>query len=129
MWNMVFMQLYLEELGNEVNNLGVCTPTELLLRDAEASSPDMIVISSINGHAADEAVTLAEAVRKSPLLKEVTLVIGGKLGIMSQDGDLVEQLHAAGFDGVFIEGQSCNPLQEFNNQYFPALVSGKSLVA
>ncbi|PHQ80377.1 MAG: hypothetical protein COB66_04900 [Coxiella sp. (in: Bacteria)] len=118
-WNLVFMQLYLEELGHEVINLGSCVPTDLLLKKAHHYRPDMITVSSINGHANIEGVYLAQAVRACHVIKDTCLVIGGKLGTKGDDNNqYIDKLQKAGFDGVFGGNESIrdfmNYLKELN---------------
>lgn len=101
-WNLVYIQLLLEELGHQVMNLGACVPINLLEKTASEYQPDAIVISSINGHANIEGIDIAEAIHASKLLIKIPLFIGGKLGT---EGDYqltyVKKLLTAGFNGVF----------------------------
>src|SRR4051794_3816749 len=50
MWNMVYIELLLKEHGWDVINLGACTPPDLVVDTCLAERPDMLVISSVNGH-------------------------------------------------------------------------------
>ena len=50
MWNLVYIELLLKEHGWDVNNLGACTPLELVVDTCLAERPDMLVVSSVNGH-------------------------------------------------------------------------------
>ncbi|MFD9035649.1 cobalamin B12-binding domain-containing protein [Streptomyces sp. NPDC059567] len=104
-WNLVFLQLLLEELGHEVVNLGPCVPDELLIETAAAERPDAIVISSVNGHGHLDGVRLIRAVRADPRIGGIPAMIGGKLGVQgSEDTSYVRELTEAGFDAVFVEG-------------------------
>lgn len=62
-WNLLFLQLLLEEQGWEVTNLGACVPVDVLIEEATARPPGLIVVSTVNGHGAEEAPGLARAVR------------------------------------------------------------------
>ncbi|WP_328718080.1 cobalamin B12-binding domain-containing protein [Streptomyces sp. NBC_00247] len=102
-WNLLFLQLLLEEQGWEVTNLGACVPVETLVTESAARPPGLIVVSTVNGHGAEEAPALARAVRAEPALARVPLVIGGKLdtegGTTPEDrSEFIE----AGFDAVLI---------------------------
>ncbi|MGW7413543.1 cobalamin-dependent protein, partial [Streptomyces sp. NPDC054863] len=44
-WNLVYLQLVLEELGHEVRNIGACVPDDLLLEECLAHRPALVVIS------------------------------------------------------------------------------------
>lgn len=102
MWNLVFLQLFLEENGNEVVNLGPCTPPEVVIDKARELRPDLIVISTVNGHGHIDGIELINAVRSEPDLAGTRIVIGGKLGIEGE-GNLRHgvSLRRAGFDAVF----------------------------
>ena len=104
-WNLVFLQLMIEELGYEVVNLGPCVPPQLLVAECEQHKAALVVISSVNGHGYQDGLRLIEEVRSSSELVATPVVIGGKLGIA---GDLAEgsaaRLVSAGFDAVFEDG-------------------------
>jgi len=101
-WNLVFLQLLLEECGHDVVNLGPCVPDALLVETARSCRPDAVVISTVNGHGRIDGARLARAVRQDPELAQLPMVIGGKLGIEGTSGDdEVSRLLEAGFDAVF----------------------------
>ncbi|MFI5528778.1 cobalamin B12-binding domain-containing protein [Kitasatospora sp. NPDC051853] len=105
-WNLVFLQLLLEELGYTVHNLGPCLPTEDLVAGCREHRPDLLVLSSVNGHGLIEAPDAARAVRGAGLT-DLHAVVGGKL---TTDGTLdpgqYRALLAAGFDAVFTPERS-----------------------
>ncbi|MFJ6777768.1 cobalamin B12-binding domain-containing protein [Streptomyces yangpuensis] len=113
-WNLVFLQLLLEELGHRVTNLGACVPDELLVAECRRIEPGLIVLSSVNGHGFHDGLRVIEALRACPELAGTPTVIGGKLGI-SGSGTPARQraLLTAGFDGVFEEGGSVLDFQSF----------------
>ncbi|MGW1430258.1 cobalamin B12-binding domain-containing protein [Streptomyces sp. NPDC001108] len=100
-WNLLFLQLLLEEQGWEVTNLGACVPVDVLIEEVSARTPGLVVVSTVNGHGAEEAPGLARAVRAVPALAGVPLVVGGKL---DTSGTLAPEVHAAltdaGFDAI-----------------------------
>lgn len=100
-WNLLFLQLLLEEHGCAVTNLGACVPVAALVGESEQSRPDLIVISTVNGHGLHEGQDLARAVRASAELRQVPMVIGGKLDTSGSgiDTDFLP-LFEAGFDAV-----------------------------
>lgn len=102
-WNLVYLQLVLEELGHDVRNLGACVPDELLVGECVRNAPDLIVISSVNGHGFHEGKRVIGKLRAREELAGVPVVIGGKLGISGPAGghDHTATLIEAGFDGVF----------------------------
>ena len=101
-WNLIYLQLVLEEMGARVTNLGACTPDELILRECATRGPDLLVISSLNGHGVHDGVRLIEALRTVPVLATMPVVIGGRLDATGgADPRTPARLLAAGFDAVF----------------------------
>lgn len=121
MWNLVFLQMLLEEHGCTVHNLGQCTPVETVRDTALAERPELIVISSVNGHARIDALPLIECLRAEPALDDTRIIIGGKLGIQGKaDSDRDQHLLEAGFDAVIESSE--NPSA---SQLLLELVSGQ----
>ncbi|GGY07076.1 cobalamin B12-binding domain-containing protein [Streptomyces minutiscleroticus] len=101
-WNLVYLQLLLEEHGFRVVNLGPCVPEELLIAEALAHRPALIVVSSVNGHGYHDGMRTVTRLGEHPELADVPAVIGGKLGIAGPCGDEeADALRAAGYDAVF----------------------------
>ncbi|HET9137748.1 cobalamin B12-binding domain-containing protein [Actinophytocola sp.] len=101
-WNLVYLQLLLEELGCLVTNLGGCTPDETILCECVTRRPDLVVVSSLNGHGCRDGLRLIGAIRACPESAAVPVVIGGKLDVAGGgDGRNAGRLLAAGFDAVF----------------------------
>ena len=100
-WNLVYLQLLLEELGRRVHNLGPCVPDDLLVDRCARLRPAMVVLSSVNGHGATDGLRVIGPLRAQ--LTGTPIVIGGKLGIAGTGGHAA-RLRAAGFDEVFEEG-------------------------
>lgn len=101
-WNLVYLQLLLEELGCRVTNLGACTPDETIVRECLRRHPDLVVVSSVNGHGYRDGRRLVTAIRACPALAATPVVIGGKLDVAGgTDGHNAASLLAAGFDAVF----------------------------
>ena len=113
-WNLVFLQLLLEEHGHRVVNLGPCVPDDHLLAVARDLRPDAVVISSVNGHGHLDGARLIRALREDAELAAVPVIIGGKLGIDGAgDRDRVQDLLDAGFDAVVTEGSATGSLTDF----------------
>lgn len=103
-WNLIFMQLLLEEMGHEVVNIGACVPEELLAGACLEHRPDLVVVSSVNGHGFNDALGLIRHLRAVPGLERVPLVVGGKLGVDGvRDVGCTRRLLNEGFDAVFTE--------------------------
>jgi methylaspartate mutase sigma subunit len=100
-WNLVYLQLLLEELDCQVTNLGGCTPDEMILQECMTRRPDLVVVSSLNGHGCRDGMRLIEAIRTSPDLVGIPVVIGGKLDVSGGDRGNAGRLLEAGFDAVF----------------------------
>jgi methylaspartate mutase sigma subunit len=104
-WNLVFLQLLLEEHGYAVTNLGACTPDDLLVQETQDRRPDVVVISTVNGHGHQDGRRVIARLRDCPELTATPVVIGGKLGVAGGEGRTYrDDLRAAGFTEVFEEG-------------------------
>ncbi|MEU0522069.1 cobalamin B12-binding domain-containing protein [Streptomyces niveus] len=104
-WNLVFLQLLIEELGHRVIGLGPCVPDDLLIEECRASRPDLVVMSSVNGHGYRDGLGAITRLRREPALAELPVVIGGKLGVTgAPDTDAALGLLDAGFTAVFDDG-------------------------
>ncbi|HEX3649313.1 MAG TPA: cobalamin-dependent protein [Pseudonocardiaceae bacterium] len=100
-WNLVYLQLALEELGHRVANLGACVPDELLLAECRQRRPDLVVLSTVNGLGFQDGRRVIRLLRSVPELVATPIVIGGKLGIAGADPVRSATLVDAGFDAVF----------------------------
>jgi len=107
-WNLVYLQLVLEELGHQVTNLGCCVVPSLLLSECLRSAPDLVVVSSVNGHGQVDGAQSVRRLREQEELAGLPVVIGGQLGIAGPGQDRREELLCAGFDAVF-EGNAGMP--------------------
>lgn len=101
-WNLVYIQLLCEEQGHEVINIGNCVPVDFLIQQTHRHQPELLVISTVNGHGHIEGVEIIQEIKKYDLLKQMKVVIGGKLGTAG-DGNQrhVQKLLDNGFDRVF----------------------------
>ena len=66
MWNLIFMELFLQENGCHVLNLGPCVPSEQVYETLEKSSFDLVVVSSVNGHLFQDAMNLIAPFSQTP---------------------------------------------------------------
>ncbi|MGW5970822.1 cobalamin B12-binding domain-containing protein [Streptomyces sp. NPDC055186] len=125
-WNLVFLQLLLEELGSEVTNIGSCVPDDLLIEECRRVRPDLVVISSVNGHGALDGSRAVRRLREEPDLRDVRIVIGGKLGVRgAQAGTYGPELMEAGFDAVFEDVAGVAEFRRYLDRSFrPALDAG-----
>lgn len=113
-WNLVVLQLVLEELGHQVHNLGACVPDELMVAECLRLRPDLIVVSSVNGHGFHDGLRLIRQVRNRAELASTPMVIGGKLGIAGPGCDRSRtQLTAAGYGAVFEDGTGLTAFQSY----------------
>lgn len=108
-WNLIFLQMHLEEAGWQVTNLGSCVPIETNARAAKSGDYDLIAVSTVNGHGYLEGVELGWELADLTFEKRPKLVIGGKLGLDHEtEHEHAKSLAAAGFDAVF-HGPSAIP--------------------
>ncbi|MDG9719608.1 cobalamin B12-binding domain-containing protein [Streptomyces sp. DH24] len=104
-WNLVYLQLFLEELGHQVRNLGPCVTDEQLTAACAAERPDLVVISSVNGHGYRDGLNAVRALRAAG--PHPPVVIGGKLGVAGQaDPERRRRLLDAGCAAVFDDGDT-----------------------
>jgi methylaspartate mutase sigma subunit len=116
-WNLVFLQLALEELGHRVTNLGACVPDDLLVSECQRLLPDLVVISSVNGHGWQDGTRLIGRIRACPELATTPVVIGGKLGIAGSGGHAIrDQLLAAGYDAVYDDRAGVEALRDLTER-------------
>lgn len=101
-WNLVFLALLLEESGHRVVNLGPCVSGALLLRECRAHAPELVVVSSVNGHGYRDGLAVIGGLRAEPALARVPVMIGGKLDVEGvRDEAAAQRLIAAGYTAVF----------------------------
>jgi methylmalonyl-CoA mutase cobalamin-binding subunit len=99
-WNLVYLQMLIEEHGGSVRNLGQCTPIDEVLDAVATDRPDLLVVSSVNGHGFHGARDLLSALREQGLA--VPCVVGGKLTTAVSANDLARrELLALGYIDVF----------------------------
>lgn len=99
-WNLVYLQLLIEEMGHSVLNLGPCAPEELV--QLSLGYADLLVVSSVNGHGFQDGLRLIRRIRSAGGLFDKPVVIGGKLGTNGFDGGRrAQMLRCAGYDEVF----------------------------
>ncbi|HZO66936.1 MAG TPA: cobalamin-dependent protein [Kribbellaceae bacterium] len=110
-WNLVFLQLLLEELGHRVRNLGPCVPDEVVVQACREHPVDLLLVTSINGHGVQDGKSLIRAVRNRPELASVPVAIGGLLDT-DGTGHRAELLDA-GFDAVFEGGAGTGALTTY----------------
>src|SRR5580698_9008337 len=123
-WNLVYMQLVLEELGHTVTNLGACLPEQELAARCRAIRPDLIVLSSVNGHGYQDGLRAITALRECPQLLTTPAVIGGKLDTVGGDPTMTGQLLDAGFDAVFTEADALSAFRSFADFVSDAIAAG-----
>ncbi|MFJ5631818.1 cobalamin B12-binding domain-containing protein [Streptomyces goshikiensis] len=111
-WNLVYLQKLLEENGAQVQNLGACTPVGDVVRAVSESRPDLLVVSSVNGHGLHGARVLLSALRELRL--DVPSVVGGKLTTAESDNDRTRRtLLTHGYTDVFTGEDSINRFLTF----------------
>ena len=102
-WGFVYLQLLLEEEGFGTRVLPSCTPFEVILRTCLEFEPDLVVISSTNGHGAFEGRSFIRDLRHAVPEFGGKIVIGGMLSnTLLPDERIARTLLQDGFDGVFL---------------------------
>ncbi|WP_328333355.1 cobalamin B12-binding domain-containing protein [Kribbella sp. NBC_00382] len=128
-WNLVYLQLVLEDRGYRVGNLGACVPDQLLVDRARTDRPDLVVISTVNGHGAQDGARVVRLLRAQKELAGTPIVIGGKLGIEGNSKAAAEELLAAGFDAVFDDDADMGRFYRFLESVTNEKAAQRSLAA
>ncbi len=111
-WNLAYLNLHLEEHGFDVCNLGATVSHEDILQQVKRLSPDLLVVSSVNGHGFIEGREIASAL--SANLSYLPKVIGGLLSTDPREEPSVKAvLQADGFDAVFVGPGSIDEFSTF----------------
>ncbi|MFI0789784.1 cobalamin B12-binding domain-containing protein [Streptomyces lydicus] len=100
-WNLIYLQLLVEELGHPTVNLGPCAPDEAIVEACLLYRPRLLLLSSVNGHGHQDGMRLITRIRATADLAALPVVIGGKLGVSGTDTDHADALRDAGFCAVF----------------------------
>ncbi|HEX5403988.1 MAG TPA: cobalamin-dependent protein [Pseudonocardiaceae bacterium] len=104
-WNLIFLDCFLTEHGHRVVNIGPCVPDELLVARCRTDRPDLVVLSSVNGHGFTDGLRVVTHFCAQPDLAGIPVVIGGKLGIEGGPDPLrAARLLGAGAAAVFDDG-------------------------
>ncbi len=78
-WNLLGVQLKLEERGYGVLNLGACTPAELLAETIRDRRPALVVISTVNGHGALSVPKVLDVLFQYQIQHLAPIAVGGLL--------------------------------------------------
>lgn len=117
-WNLVFMQLFLEEQGFEVLNLGSCTSFDKITEACLEHEPCLTLISTLNGLGCEEGKKLSNLINDLPFRRHTKLVIGGNLGIdQKKQADHAADLMESGFDAAFYGPDSLQSFLEFVDEF------------
>lgn len=113
-WNLIYLQLLLESMEFDVVNLGASVATEDILKMCHRHLPSHLVISTVNGHGYLKGIEIIREIKKMNLLKNMSVVIGGKLGVNGVISDTqIQQLYNEGFDGVFVKDTAIDEFKRF----------------
>lgn len=129
-WNLIYLQLLLEELGHQVTNLGACVPDDLMVGECRSLLPDLIVMSTLNGHGHRDGPRAVARLRACPELRDTPIVIGGNLDISGQENrGTSDALLTVGFDRVFHGNSGVVPFVEYVGSLWAAHTSALPAVA
>ena len=113
-WNLTGVEYILADYGFEVTNLGACTPAVDIAEYVQARRPELVAISSVNGHGAITGLSLAQTLAEYQAFQLSTIIIGGKLTLSAETAHAARpQLLAAGFAGVFDGERAWAEFDEF----------------
>jgi methylaspartate mutase sigma subunit len=116
-WNLIFMELFLKENNCDVRNLGACVVLPAVCQEVHELSPDLIIVSSINGHLFQDGIKIIKTLTHYFPQQLPPIVIGGQLGISALDRSFQKKkLLKLGYDGVFVENDSLSQFHQYLNQ-------------
>ncbi|MBF6651102.1 MULTISPECIES: cobalamin B12-binding domain-containing protein [unclassified Methylobacter] len=120
-WNLVYLQRFIQEHGGLAKILGCCVSPRETVDAIKSFRPDLVVVSSVNGHGFHQGRELITKAVQSLGTYRPIFVVGGKLTTAEEDNKWIsDDLQKAGYDKVFV-GQSAiedftSFLQEFRQQ-------------
>ncbi|MHA7854676.1 cobalamin B12-binding domain-containing protein [Marinobacter shengliensis] len=127
-WNLVFLQLLMEFYGHNVINLGCCVPDEEILDKCKMRKPDLVVVSTVNGHGYIEGNRLIKSIKNDTELRNIPIVIGGKIGIDGTNNNKhFSELMRSGFNAVFDDSGGITEFQKYITGLQTAISSNKRL--
>jgi|TARA_R110001599_G_scaffold73498_6_gene203169 methylaspartate mutase sigma subunit len=113
-WNLVYLELLMQEIGVDVINLGCCVPDQEIIQNIIMQKPFLVVISSVNGHGYNEGSRLIRNIHEEVEEQCPPIVIGGKLGIQGNKNiSLSNDLIKRGFSRVFDESQAISDFENY----------------
>ncbi|MFT6778541.1 MAG: methylaspartate mutase sigma subunit [Paraglaciecola sp.] len=93
------LQLYLEDHGYNIINLGACTPMKHVVQSAAVINPQAIVLGSQNGHALEDISSLLSL--KKDFKINCPVILGGNLSVGAQkSNDFELEFQRAGVDYI-----------------------------
>jgi methylaspartate mutase sigma subunit len=117
-WNLIFMELFLKENNCQVRNLGACVSIEEISEETKKFPPDLIIVSSINGHLFQDGIKIINSLNQKFPKKLPPLVIGGRMGVSVIESDFQKKkLHKLGYEGVFVGQNSLIHFKKYLNHF------------
>ncbi|MCX4778550.1 cobalamin-dependent protein [Streptomyces sp. NBC_01264] len=111
-WNLIYLEKFIAENGGEVRNLGGCTPADLVVKEVNEFQPDLLVVSSVNGHGYYGTSVVLTELKRAGI--SVPCVAGGKLTTAPSDNDRVRrELLSQGCTDVFLGEDAIDRFREF----------------
>lgn len=118
-WNLVILDLFLQEKDFNVVNLGSNTPYREIIETSKNFDPDLIVVSSLNGHAFQEGLELIRQMHSDQRMQFPPLVIGGRASTDPENEIFIsKKLKARGFDETFFTVSSLHSFDAYLSQKF-----------
>lgn len=120
MWNIIYIGLWLQEKGFEVKQTGICVPIKETIREISYCRPEIVVVSTVNGHGYHEGGELIKRLKEDLMGNIPQCVIGGKLTVDDRDVTKVEKkLYGLGYNGVFQGACALSNFSKYlDEQYF-----------
>lgn len=127
-WNLVVLQLLLQEQGHKVTNLGACVSPLEVIKQSNKLDISVIFVSTLNGHGSSEGITLAKQIKKQKKLKNIPLVIGGLLTTTNNISlQQIKELEDAGYSYIFNNINAPNCLSDLLMKLSPKKATSDNL--
>ena len=101
-WNLMYMRLLVAEHGAAVDCLGGCVPYTHTADQVVAQKPDLVIVSTVNGHGSQQGGELLHIARDRLGASTPPFVIGGQIAVETARYPVAaEALIRAGYERVF----------------------------
>ena len=119
MWNLVILDLFLQEKDFNVLNLGSNTPFKAVLESLDTFCPDLVIVSSLNGHLLQDGVEMMRYIQSHKGYVPCSFVAGGRASTDPKNMLFIsKKLKSYGFEETFFDKNALESLNHYLFQKF-----------